>query len=130
MTAIPDRNQIFADNHLATAEVTPEIGNSSTVSSPKQFDASRYVFRLGDDFMLVKEMHVNFVRLWVISTVLRKIHFFLSNVMKGNKNGHGREICPPDITFYDGYLQYFEAFLSSFFFSFSFCCGCPICSEA
>lgn len=75
MTAIPDRDQILADDHLATAEVTPETSNKR---SPKQFDASRYILRLGDDFLIVEETHVNFVRLWVISTFLRKIHFFLS----------------------------------------------------
>lgn len=75
MTAIPDRDQILADDHLATAEVTPEISNSSSVPSPKQFDVSRYILHLGDDFLIVEETHVNFVRLWVISTFLRKIHF-------------------------------------------------------
>lgn len=78
MTAIPDSDQILADDHLVTAEVTPENQQQQlSIPSPKQFDASRYILRLGDDFLIVEETHVNFVRLWVISTFSRKIHFFL-----------------------------------------------------
>lgn len=119
MTAIPDRDQILADDHLATAEVTPEISNSSSMPSPKQFDASRYILRLGDDFLIVEETHVNFVRLLGYFNIFKKdslLFFFL----KGNGNGHEREMSLLDITFYDGYLSCFKAF------SFLLSCYCPI----
>lgn len=90
---------------MATAEVPPE--NKSPASSPKQFDASRYVLStwcLGN----TGETQVIF---GVVAEYFRKFGremSFFSSWIKGNVSGHGRQMLFRDRTIFDGYLSSYK----------------------